>query len=220
MSFFITGTDTGAGKTYITALLLRALRAAGIDAVGMKPLCCGDRGDAEILHAASGGEVPINDINPIWLRTPAAPFTAALIENRVIDLNLIREAYARMQEEHRAVLVEGVGGWMVPILQDYGIHDLATELGLPVIVVAGNRLGALNHTLLTTNAIQVAGVPLLGVILNHVISSTPEEQIATTTNRGILETVMEGPVLLEVEHGDAQIPETLVNTLVSRLRHR
>lgn len=208
MNLFLTGTDTGVGKTYIASLLVRALRIKGIDAVGMKPICCGDRDDAEALHSASGGTVELGDINPVWLRTPAAPYTASIIENRLIDLDLIREAYQRLRSRHEAVIVEGVGGWMVPITREYFVSDLAAEFGLPVGVVIGNRLGAINHTLLTLHAIQAKGLQCAGIILNTCFSGE-DDRIATTTNRGVLETLVEVPVLFEVEWNqhDLQVGE-------------
>lgn len=209
MNLFLTGTDTGVGKTYVASLLVRALRKKGVDAVGMKPLCCGDRTDAEVLHEASGGEADLADINPIWFRTPAAPYTASIIENRLIDLDLIREAFQRLRSRHEALIVEGVGGWMVPITREYLVSDLAAELGLPVGVVVANRLGAINHTLLTLQAIQAKGLSCAGVILNG-ISSIAGEEIPTATNRGILETLMEAPVLFEVEWGQTELQGTAV----------
>ncbi len=211
MSFFLTGTDTGAGKTYVTALLLRVLRGQGVDAVGMKPICCGGREDAEALWEASGEALPLNQVNPVWLRTPAAPYTAALVENRPIDLDLVRETYAALRATYRCVLVEGVGGWMVPITDKYSVADLATEMNLPVVVVAANRLGVINHTLLTVQSIYQRGLTCAGVILNDVTPGSPEESVAITTNAGILETLLDVPILLQITHGqtDLQIPHVL-----------
>lgn len=208
-NLFLTGTDTGVGKTYVASLLVRALRKKGIDAVGMKPLCCGDRTDAEALHEASGGAAELSDINPIWFRTPAAPYTASIIENRLIDLDLIREAFQKLRARHEAIIVEGVGGWMVPITQDYLISDLAAEFGLPVGVIVSNRLGAINHTLLTLHAIRSKGLPCAGVILNG-IPAAPGEEIPTATNRGVLETLMEVPVLFDLEWGQSELPAGIV----------
>jgi dethiobiotin synthetase len=204
LSIFITGTDTGAGKTYVSALLIRALRRHGINAVGMKPICCGDRTDAETLHAASDGVAPLNTINPVWLRAPAAPYAASLIENRSIDLDLIRESFETLRTAHPVVVVEGVGGWLVPITAGYFVRDLARELALPVIVVTGNRLGALNHTLLTVEAIRTAGVSCSGIILNETSPRDPAD-IAAATNRAILESLADVPLLLEIEHGQQEI---------------
>ena len=150
MSVFVTGTDTGVGKTSFTVWLLERLRERGLRVAGYKPLCCGDRSDAELLHAASSPGLTIDQVNPVWLRTPAAPLTAALAEHRSIDRALLKDGFNYLTERFEFVAVEGVGGWMVPIATDYLSNDLAAELGLPVIVVVMNRLGCLNHTLLTT----------------------------------------------------------------------
>jgi dethiobiotin synthetase len=203
MRAFITGTDTGVGKTFVTALLLRSLRAKGVDAVGFKPICCGGREDAEMLRSASGDALTLNEVNPVWLRTPAAPYVAAIIENRPIDLALIREVYAGLCARHESILVEGVGGWLVPILADYAVADLARELDLPVIVVVANRLGALNHTGLTLADIRQRGVSCSGLILNQALpfdAISANETVAQTTNRAILEDWLRVRVLHEVEH--------------------
>jgi dethiobiotin synthetase len=203
MNLFLTGTDTNVGKTYVATLLVRALRAAGHDCVGLKPICCGDRTDAETLHATSGGASPLADINPVWLRPPAAPYTASMIENRPIDLDLIREAFGRARSAHSSLIVEGAGGWLVPITRDYFVADLAVEMGLPVAVVVANKLGALNHTLLTLAAIRARGLLCAGLILNR---PTPDEDIATTTNRAMLEDLADVPILFEIAHGQRELP--------------
>ncbi len=205
MRLFLTGTDTGVGKTHVAALLVRGLRAAGMDAVGMKPLCCGDRGDAEILHAAADGAASLADVNPIWLRPPAAPYVAAMIEDRCIDLALIRESFIRLRDRHPGLIVEGVGGWQVPITRDYFVSDLAVECGLPVAVVVANKLGALNHTLLTVAAIRATGLECAGVILNHVSAPPDPPDIATTTNRSVLEDLLDVPILFEIAHGQTAL---------------
>ena len=205
MNLFLTGTDTDVGKTHVAALLVRALREAGRDAVGMKPICCGGREDAEALHAACGGAIPLNDVNPVWLRPPAAPYTAAIIENRTIDLALIRETFARLRGAHESLIVEGVGGWLVPITRDFFLSDLAAEFALPVAVVVANRLGALNHTLLTVQAIRASGLECAGIILNHTTPADATPDIATTTNRAILEDLLDVPVLWEIGHGQTRI---------------
>jgi dethiobiotin synthetase len=200
MNYFLTGTDTGVGKTYVGALLVRALRKAGFDTVGLKPICCGDRADAEILRAAAGEELSLDEVNPVWFRVPAAPYAASMVENRLPDLDQIRDRYARVRAGRRSVIVEGVGGWLVPILQHYSVADLAAEMGLPVVVVAANRLGVLNHTLLTVEAIKARGLSCAGVILNNV---TWESDPATTTNRAMLEHLLDVPLLYEVEMGQS-----------------
>ena len=201
MNLFLTGTDTNVGKTYVAARLIRALRREGIDSVGFKPLCCGGREDAELLHAASDGALTLNDINPVWLRPPAAPYAASMIEGRSIDLVLIRETFARLRASHSSIIVEGVGGWLVPIERDYFVRDLAREFALPVAVVFANRLGALNHTLLTVESIRAAGLTCAGLIQNHPTASAPDEAAALATNRAILEDLTGLPILFDLAHG-------------------
>jgi dethiobiotin synthetase len=205
MNLFLTGTDTNVGKTYVAALLVRALRQAGLDTVGFKPICCGGREDAEVLYEAADGALALNEVNPVWLRTPAAPYTAAMIENRAIDLALIRETFARIRASHRSVIVEGVGGWLVPIERDYLVRDLARELKLPVAVVVANRLGAINHTLLTIESLRRAGLECAGLILNHPASVAAEERTALATNRAILEDVTQVPVIFEIAQGQTAL---------------
>lgn len=205
MSWFITATDTGAGKTYVAAQIIRRLCASGLDAVGFKPICCGSREDAEILQAASGSGAPeINDVNPVWLRTPAAPYVAAMVENRPLDLALVRERYAALRGRHAAVVVEGIGGWLVPIERDFAVADLAAEFGLPVVVVVRNRLGALNHAALTVRAVQAAGLRCEGLVLNGGRAAAEEldpQEVALATNRAILEEWLGVPVLGEIGAG-------------------
>ncbi len=213
MHVFITGTDTGVGKTYVTARIIRGLRARGVDAVGFKPLCCGSRDDAEALRAASGDALSLNEVNPVWLRAPAAPYAAAMIENRAVDLDAIHETFARLHERHASVIVEGVGGWLVPIRRDYTVADLAAGWKLPVVVVAANRLGALNHTALTVQAVRAAGLPCAGVILNDLPPSvSPRDSgdehgdlLARTTNGGVLADWLQVPILAIVGTGQADI---------------
>lgn len=197
-NFFIAGTGTGVGKTFVTALLVRSLRRAGIDSVGMKPICCGDRADAEDLYEASGKSATLNAINPIWLRTPVAPYTASIIEERMIDLDQVRESFAALRRAHPSVLVEGVGGWLVPIRRDYSAADMAADFGLPVVVVVRNQLGALNHALLTVESIQRRGLSCAGLILNN---AEPDDDIAARTNASVLEDLLEVPVLAQVSLG-------------------
>ena len=197
VSYFVTGTDTGVGKTFITALLVKALRAGGKDAVGCKPVCCGDRDDAELLAAASGG-IDLDQVNPVWLQSPVAPYVAGLLENRELSLPDVLEPCRRLIAAHQTVLVEGVGGWEVPIAPGLKVSDLAVEFGLPVIVVAANRLGALNHTLLTVQAVQARGLHCEGVILNQL---EDELDTAAITNKGVIEDLTGVPLLAHVIHG-------------------
>jgi dethiobiotin synthetase len=192
MSLFLTGTDTGVGKTYTAVQLLRAGRDAGLRCAGMKPICCGDRDDAQQLLAASSEGLTIDELNPIWLKTPAAPFSASLIEQVEIEEQQLIEKLRALEERFDAVVVEGVGGWLVPIRRDFFVADLAALMKLPVLVVAMNRLGCLNHTILTVRSVLAHGLVCAGVILN-----TPEgvSDIASTTNADILRQVVDVPIV-------------------------
>jgi dethiobiotin synthetase len=212
MSFFVTGTDTDVGKTWVSVELVKAWREKGTDVVGMKPIACGDRTDAELLQAVSGGGMGINEVNPVWLRPAVAPYTASMIEERAVDLALIRETFAILKARHGSIVVEGAGGWMVPILRDYAVADLAVELCLPVLVVAANRLGVLNHALLTVDAILARGLRCAGVVLNRP-DFAAEEDAAQVTNAGVLEELLASrgvPLLGEIEHGAKRLPARLL----------
>lgn len=206
MNFFLTGTGTGVGKTYATDLLTRSCRAAGLDTVALKPLCCGEREDAEILRRAANDELSLNDVNPVWLRPALAPYAASMIENRTVDLDLILETFQRLRKSYRSMLVEGVGGWLVPIRRDYWVRDLARELGLPVVVVVSNRLGCLNHTLLTVESIRQSGLECAGLIINH----QPPEDASAFTNPGLLEDLLHLPVLCEIQPDQRSLDLALV----------
>ena len=208
MSIFITGTDTGVGKTRVAAMLVRALRAAGVDAVGFKPICCGGREDAEALLEASGGTVTLNEVNPVWLRPPVAPYTAAMIEGRVVDVALARKTFARLRAAHSTMIVEGCGGWLVPVARDFSMADLAVGFALPVLVVASNRLGVINHTLLTVAAVKSGGLACAGVILNHPHPPAADDA-AALTNRAVLEELLDVPMLGEIGFGAGSLPPAL-----------
>ena len=197
VSYFVTGTDTGAGKTRFSCLLVEALRAEGIDAAGFKPVCCGDRDDAVQLAAASGGLEP-QQVNPVWLKASVAPLVAGMLENRPVDPVALLMATRDFLASHAEVIVEGVGGWRVPLAEGYDMADFATDLGLPVIVVVGNRLGALNHTLLTLDAIRSRGLEIAGLVINHLAD---ELDTAAITNKGIIEQLTGLPILAEIIHG-------------------
>ena len=207
MRYFITGTDTDAGKTFITRLLLEDLKRSGRSAAGFKPFCCGDRGDAIQLHQASAENLTIDEINPVWLKTPAAPLAAALIENRKLDLDAVCAAFHHLGNKVDDVLVEGVGGWEVPLTETQSAADLAQRLAIPVIIVVNNKLGALNHTILTVRNIQARGLHCAGLILNHVADA---RDAASISNRVILDRFLpDVPVLADVMHG-----ETILNAAI------
>lgn len=203
MSFFITGTDTDVGKTYYAALLIRALRAAGHDAVGMKPIACGPNEDTELLRQASGKDVTLADLNPVHFAAPLAPLAAGRLEDRTTDIAQILASFERLRSRHEIVIVEGAGGWLVPILKDFSMADLARAMGLPVILVVLNRLGAINHTLLTLESIDRAGLTCAGIVLNHVTDDPADP--AVQTNRTILTELTTVPLLGDIVAGQTSL---------------
>ena len=209
MNFFITGTDTGVGKTYVTKLIIETLRSEGKYAVGFKPISCGERDDAHILAEASGG-LDVDEINPLHFGSGLAPHVAALLENKTIDPAELVSSYKTIAEKYSPVLVEGAGGWEVPITEKYFISDLAKDLDLPVILVAGNRLGALNHILLTLAAIEAKGLTCAGIVLNQLEDEMDTPMI---TNKGILETLTDVPLLDHIIHGQDFLSPEFVDLL-------
>lgn len=200
MNIFFTGTDTGVGKTFTTALLTRALREAGLGTIALKPLCSGERSDVEILRAASGNTLSLDETNPIWLQAPAAPLVAAQLENRTLSIDPLIDWFRKLSSKHSSLLVEGAGGWLVPITDTENLADFAVRLGLPVIPVVANRLGCINHALLTIESIRARSLPCPGIILNHL---TPAADIAQRTNAQILARHTQ---ILEIHPGQTQIP--------------
>ncbi len=203
MNLFITGTDTGVGKTYITTLLLSAIARTGQTAIGFKPIACGDRKDAEIISNASNPPPKsVDTINPIFLKTPAAPMAAASIEGITIDIDKIKSAHLELTRSYNHVLTEGAGGWAVPINPEYSMGHLAADLGNSVLIVVNNKLGALNQTILTANAIRSMGLELMGIILNHI---NDERDTASITNRSVLEDIIKPPLILDILHEETEI---------------
>ena len=159
----------------------------------MKPFCAGDTSDVELIAAAGGNEVPHHLLNPIWLRPPLAPYAAAMLENRPIDITAVQKAYHELAAKFDLVLVEGAGGLLVPILRDYNFRDLAVDLDLGVVLVAPNRLGVINHVLLSAESMANASLRLALLILNEV---DPEPTLATQTNPSILGELLDVPMYL------------------------
>lgn len=170
---FVTGTDTEVGKTVVTAALAAGLAAAGHGVRAVKPLASGGTApgaDAMMLGRAAGHPPLVH----ACFETPAAPPRAARQEGRLVDPAAVRSWIASQRRPDHAFLVEGVGGWRAPLADGWEVRDLATELGLPVVVVAANRLGVLNHTALTVAAVRGSGLRVLGVVLNDAFDCSPE----------------------------------------------
>ncbi len=168
---FVTGTDTGVGKTVVACALARALRAAGIGVGAMKPVetGVGPEGplDALALRAAAGSDDPLDVVCPERFALAAAPSAAAAAEGRSVDLEGIRRAAKTLRGRHPFLLVEGAGGLLVPLARGFSMADLAAELGLPVLLVARASLGTINHTLLSLEAAERRGLALAGVVVSH-----------------------------------------------------
>ena len=174
--YFITGTDTGVGKTFVTCALLHTLKAQSIAAIGMKPIAAGAEPspdglrneDIEALREASGVKLASEDLNCYLMAEAIAPHIAAANEDIDIDLDVIRQRFDQLAELADVVLVEGVGGFIVPLGDSINTADLAQDLDLPVILVVGMRLGCLNHALLTQEAILARGLTLAGWVANQI----------------------------------------------------
>lgn len=200
--FFITGTDTDSGKTYVTSLLLRALKAAGREAVGFKPVCCGDRKDVEELLAAGTEGPGADEVNPVFFAQPLSPLVASWMANVPFEFDRITEAWNTLSSRYENILVEGAGGWEVPVTVKQTMADVAVALGLPVIVVVNNRLGALNHTLLTVRAVEARGLKCAAIVLNY---PQDERDSASISNPAALREIFPGIPLVEVMHGETEL---------------
>lgn len=203
MNFFITGTDTNAGKTFVTSLLTRSLRKAGFDTVAMKPVSCGEPEDTRELHAAADGELSMEEVTPVSYKAPLAPIEAARLEHRTFDPSEVMVPFARLCASRRSLLVEGVGGWLVPLTATYSAADLAKEMGLPVLLVVRNRLGSLNHALLTLESIKAHGLTCGGIVLNN--HPADEGDLSRDGNRRLLPTLTEIPIFFEISPGQTDL---------------
>lgn len=161
---FVTGTDTGVGKTWVATRLLEALRRRGLRVAGAKPVESGGRADAQALLDASGREdLSLDAVNPRYFEAPVAPAAAT---DEPFDLAGAVAAVRRLAEDADCVVVEGAGGWLAPLDASRDLADLAAAIGCPIVLVAANRLGCLNHALLTLRAVAAAGLPVAAVYLN------------------------------------------------------
>lgn len=151
---FITGTDTGAGKTVLTALLLAHALSKGIKVRALKPICTGDRGDAELFFALQGGKLPLDQINPLFFKMPVAPLVAARQENAHLTMSHLMALILAHDHDCDLLLVEGAGGLLSPLGEGFSFADLVHALGPEVVIAAQNKLGVINHLLLTVEALK------------------------------------------------------------------
>lgn len=216
-SIYVTGTDTGIGKTLVSSTLLHALRGRGLRAAGMKPVASGcvcsggewRNEDALALQAAGEPGLAYADINPFALEHPLAPELAARDAGIEVALPPILDAHARLAAQADAVVVEGVGGWAAPLSASLMQADLVRALQLPVVLVVGLRLGCLSHALLSARAIAADGVALAGWIASHVDPSM--ERVAD--NIAMLRERLPAPCWGVLPHAPAQAPAALAHHL-------
>ena len=219
---FVTGTDTGVGKTEVAAGLISAAAESGLRAVGMKPVASGAEqtpeglrsADALKLMAAANLKKLYAEVNPYCFAPAIAPHIAALEAGVEIGLETVQRAYAGLCQGADAVVVEGVGGWQVPLAPGLELPDLARALDLPVVLVVGMRLGCLNHALLTARAICADGLELAGWVANAIDSSfqRPEANLAT------LEAELGAPLLARIEHAPGSVTEALTPAVTRLFR--
>jgi dethiobiotin synthetase len=181
-TFFITGTDTGVGKTVLTALLARHLRERGVNAAALKPICSGGRNDARTLRAAMKGVLTPDEINPWHFRAPMAPLLAARRERKQVKLADVLAHVCTIQKRFDVMLVEGAGGLLSPLGGNFDSRDLIAALRATPMIVCPNRLGAVNQVLLT-----LAALPRSASCRARVVLMSPSKPDASTnTNSGLL----------------------------------
>ncbi|MDP3704204.1 MAG: dethiobiotin synthase [Candidatus Omnitrophota bacterium] len=207
--FFVTGTDTGVGKTVVACALAAWSRHHGVDVGVMKPVATGGRfvangavghwlsDDARWLAGAAGVDDPWPLINPVCFKEPLAPWTAARRARAAIRLDTPLAAFRSLGRRHPFLIVEGVGGLLVPLGPRTTVADLAKRFGLPLVVVARPGLGTLNHTLLTLECARRLRLPVRGIIVNQATPPPrdPMSRLAEETNPGILQRIARAPVL-------------------------
>lgn len=197
---FITGTDTDVGKTVIAAGLALVLRSRGLKVGVMKPVATGCYGkderlisqDAAFLMEAAQNEYPPLT-SPARFRNPLSPNVAAMLEKREVDVQGILKSYRELQKHYDFVIVEGIGGLMVPFRKDYYVANLIRDMGLPIVIVSYAGLGSINHTLLTVDAAMIRGLELCGIIFNRV--SVTNYSLAELTNPKVIHDISGVPIL-------------------------
>jgi dethiobiotin synthetase len=192
---FVTGTDTGVGKTVFAGLLLHHLRSTGVDALAMKPFCSGGRGDVRLLCAMQDHELSEDEVNPFYFPEAIAPLVSARMRGRKISLGEVVREIRKMAARCECLVIEGSGGLLVPLGEGYLVSDLIRRLECEVIVVSRNRLGTINHTLLTVGALKRIGKRRIAVALMDVNKT----DASCLTNRTILRELLAPVPVHEIE---------------------
>ena len=208
---FITGTDTGVGKTIVTAAIAWNLKQAGRKVAVMKPVQTGTiisgPTDLEFVQSLIGEDTPIDSSCPYMFPDPVAPLVASMLVGERIDIKRIKESYSKLSEQNETVIVEGAGGLLVPILEDYFMSDLALELDIPIVIVSRPNLGTLNHTLLTLESAKKKGLEVAGIVISNypwdpgIPEQTNPELLLSMTGVKILG-ILPHDNLVSVEKGD------------------
>ncbi len=211
--FFITGTDTGVGKTVIAGALLLIIRSLGISVCGMKPIETGCMKSENVVQKAESRvkdtllipadgmflkeiadmDDSIDIITPIRFENPLAPFPASEIEGTPVNIEKIKKAFEDLLRKYDMAVIEGIGGLLVPLNRNYFVLDLIKQFGLPVVIVSRPGLGTINHTLLTVNYAIKEGLNVAGIIMNY--SQPPENTLAEKTNSRVLQQISPVPLL-------------------------
>ena len=190
---FITGTDTGIGKTIVAGGIVAYLKESGVNIGVMKPISSGGTEDAEFLKQIANLDDPLSLINPIALKNPLAPSVAAELEGIEIDLSSIEKVYNQLKNKYDLLVVEGVGGIAVPLFKDILVTHLIRQLNLPIIIVGHLGLGTISHTMLSVAFAKQANLQILGIILNSTHNYTPG--LAEQTNPDEIERTTKIPVI-------------------------
>jgi dethiobiotin synthetase len=193
-TFFITGTDTGVGKTVLTALLARYLCERGVNLAALKPVCSGGRDDARVLRATSAGTLTLDEVNPWHFRAPIAPLLAARRERKRVNLSQVLAHIRAMQKRFDVLLIEGAGGLLSPLGENFDSRDLIALLRATPIVVCPNRLGAVNQVLLTLEALPPSAAAKARVVL----MSPSEPDASTKANADLLAEHFDGKRIFSV----------------------
>jgi dethiobiotin synthetase len=216
--FFVTGTDTDCGKTEITLGLMHRLQQDGLQVLGMKPVAAGadetlqglQNDDALRIQQQSSKRIPYQQVNPFVYAPSIAPHLAAEESGRPIEMETILATYSQLAAMCDCVIVEGAGGWRVPLNEELSISDLALTLKLHVILVVGMRLGCINHALLTVESIRQSGMELIGWVANHV----DVDMLAQSGNLQTLGNRLNAPLLGEVPYLKQPSPDRISRYLM------
>lgn len=200
---FLTGTDTSVGKTLLTALLLHHLRQTGVHALAMKPFCSGGLDDVRLLQSLQPGELSDRDMNPYLFKQPVAPFVATKKSHKNIPLNDVVDRIKRIEKKCDRLLIEGSGGLLVPLGKGYTVAGLIAKLDCRVIVVARNRLGTINHTLLTVDHLQSIG--FLRSTLTVVLMSSRNPDLSSRDNQSTLAELLKPVTVLSIPFLGSQV---------------